>query len=431
MSRSLLAFSVLLVGAVVLGCRCHVRADDGAVTASPTLEVPSVAETVSLFVPIGDSAGVIRTSPENAGVELAEVDTDGAVTAVFPAQVEPAADAGGDLDTASQSASHDLLAVIPPRASAEEVRRFRVRPMAAAPASPFNFRDAGDASLGLWQGDTPVFVYNHGEITGEHVPPEDARRRRGCYLHPVWSPSGTVLTDDFPQDHFHHHGIFWAWPHVVVGGQEYDLWSGAEIRQRFIRWIDRRMGPVAAVLAVENGWFVAERCVMIERVWMRAFRADGGHRALDVTLTLIPQDRPVTLQGAAGKSYGGLTMRFAPRDDKRTVITVPSGLTTDDLPDTPLPWADFTSLFAGASKPAGATVMVDPAHPAFPPTWLTRHYGALFVGYPGVDPQTFASGEPITLGYRVDLHDGQPASQELARGYRAYCAGRQVGWVAP
>jgi hypothetical protein len=59
-----------------------------------------------------------------------------------------------------------------------------------------------------------VFVYNYGMQLKPGVP-ED--RRRACYLHPVWTPGGTIVTDDFPADHYHHRGIFWAWPRVKVG----------------------------------------------------------------------------------------------------------------------------------------------------------------------------------------------------------------------
>ena len=57
----------------------------------------------------------------------------------------------------------------------------------------------------------------------------------------------------------------------------------------------------------------------------------------------IPVERPVTLWGAGGKSYGGLTVRFKPESRNTTVITVPTGRTEADLSDTPLVWADYTT----------------------------------------------------------------------------------------
>jgi len=294
----------------------------------------------------------------------------------------------------------------------------------------FRVEEVDDKSLGLWDGQSPVLVYNHGMITAENVPEGDARRTRSCYVHPLYGLSGEVLTDDFPRDHYHHHGIFWTWPHVKIDGQEYDLWTDRGIKQRFVEWLSREGGPVAGVIGVENGWFVGDQKVMIERVWICAYKAAGDARSIDLEFTWIPIDKPITLWGAGGKSYGGLTVRFAPPSSKdpSTVITVPSGRTTADLPDTPLAWADFTSKFDDQPTPSGAAVFVDPAHPDYPPTWLTRHYGPLCVGWPGVNPKTFQPGTPIRLNYRIWIHKTAAELARIQQAYDGYAAAMQAAW---
>jgi len=253
-----------------------------------------------------------------------------------------------------------LAANIPPRvrpgaagpSEASGARRFRVESGTLHANPPgFRFRPIDDKSTELLEGDKPVLVYNHGVITSEKVPKHDARRNRACFVHPIYGLHGEVLTESFPKDHWHHHGLFWAWPHVGIDGKQYDLWVYNNIQQRFVRWLILHSGPVAAVLAVENGWFVGNKKVMIERVWLRAYAADGDERAIDVDLVFIPVDKPITLWGAEGKSYGGINLRYAPR--KNTVITVPSGRSKEDLPDTPLAWADLTAEFSGAPGPSG------------------------------------------------------------------------------
>jgi hypothetical protein len=163
---------------------------------------------------------------------------------------------------------------------------------------------------------------------------------------------------------------------------------------------------------------------MIERVWIRGYKPTGGSRSLDMEFTWIPVDKPITLWGAGGKSYGGLTVRFAPpsRKDPATVITVPTGRTTGDLPDTPLAWADFTSRFGDHATPSGPAVFLHPNHPDYPPTWLTRHYGPLCVGWPGVQPKAFPPGEPIRLNYRIWIHKTAVETAEIQQAYDAYGA---------
>jgi hypothetical protein len=297
--------------------------------------------------------------------------------------------------------------------------------------SPFSFKELDDKSLELSEAGQPVLVYNYGVITKESVPETDARRSRSCYVHPLWGLSGEVLTDDFPKDHYHHHGVFWTWPHVQIDGQEYDLWADRGIRQQFVGWLEREAGPEAAVLGVENGWYVDDRKVMIERVRLRVHKATVESRALDLDFTWIPVDRPVTLWGAPGKSYGGLTVRFAPPSakDKNTLITVPEGPTTGDLYETRLPWADFTSQFGNAPTRSGAAIFVHPQHPDSPPTWLTRHYGPLCIGWPGVESKTFPPDEPIRLSYRIWIHKGPVTTEQLQQAYDAYTASTQAAWA--
>jgi hypothetical protein len=279
----------------------------------------------------------------------------------------------------------------------------------------FHFTNSTDKSLALFEGDRPVFVYNHGVIQKPGVP---ADRARSTYVHPVYGLDGEVLTDDFPKDHYGHRGLFWGWPHVNLGAQHCDLWDLRGIEQRFERWLARDASAVGARLGVQNGWYIGKRKVVQEQVWLRASPSSKDERALEVELTLVPIDEPLTLRGAEEKSYGGFTFRFAPRTN--TVITTPLGQGDKDLMVTRMPWADFSARFAGRTEHSGAAIFVAPGHPDFPPEWMTRHYGLLCVGWPGVKQKTFQPGETIHCRYRVWIHRGAANVDRISRAYRAY-----------
>ena len=157
-------------------------------------------------------------------------------------------------------------------------------------------------------------------------------------------------------------------------------------------------------------------------------KATPTQRAIDLDFTWIPVDRPITLRGAEGKSYGGLTVRFAVKNEKDSTITVPAGTSSKDLPDTPLPWADLTARFAGAKHPSGAAIFIPRDHPDYPPTWLTRHYGALCVGWPGVNGKTFEPGKPIHLHYRIWIHAATVDLAALKAAYEACLAETEAHW---
>ncbi len=278
-------------------------------------------------------------------------------------------------------------------------------------AADFRFAPVGDKSLGLWEGDKPVFVYNHGVLTKAGVP---ADRARSTYIHPLYGLEGEVLTDDFPKDHYHHRGLFWAWPHVKVGGKEYDLWTLKGCEQRFEKWLVQKAGDTA-VLSVENSWHAGGQKIMREVVNFAVQPVQGSSRVIDVQLSLTPVGEAVTLAGAEGKSYGGLTLRFAPRTN--TVITTQLGNGKDDLPMTRLPWADLTADYAGVPQPSGAAIFVSPTHPDYPPMWLTRHYGVLCLGWPGTEPETLKPDQTVNLRYRVWVHKGAVDAARLKEAY--------------
>ncbi|MCP5523968.1 MAG: PmoA family protein [Verrucomicrobiales bacterium] len=295
---------------------------------------------------------------------------------------------------------------------------------AESPGSPrFRFSPIDDNSLLLWDGNDRVLVYNHGMLLPDGVP---ADRRRSSYVHPIYGLDGEVLTDDFPEDHYHHRGLFWAWPHVRIAGQHYDLWAIQGIRQRFERWLARDVGATEATLAVENGWYVGEQKVVQERIRLRVHPVAGDARCIDVDCDWVPVDEPLTLAGAEGKSYGGLTLRYAPRTD--TVITTPLGKGSEDLSMTPLAWADLSARFAGRTDFSGIALFVADDHPDYPPTWLTRHYGALCIGWPGVEAQTFPVGRAIHCRYRVWVHRGAPSQETIQHAYEEYRGGMVVKW---
>ena len=309
-------------------------------------------------------------------------------------------------------------------------------------------------TLTLFEGDVPVFTYVYDMVVHEHVPPEDIRRMAGCYIHPLFGLNGEILTDlaptdEAPEHHYHHRGVFWTWPHVGVHQPDgritvHNLWAGfTGLNQRFVRWLERTTTEESATFAVENGWFtghfagipateIGEK-VMKETVRVTVFRprTDDGvrSRAIDLAFVWTPTTKPITLQGNPQRSFGGLTVRFRPvvepgkalaEPSDINVITIPCGPTSEDLSNVPLPWANYTSRFGEDDRRSGAAIFVPRTHPDFPPSWLTRHYGPLCIGWPGVVERTFQPGEEIRLNYRIWIHDGPVTIEQIERAYQEY-----------
>ncbi|MGL4594621.1 MAG: DUF6807 family protein [Thermoguttaceae bacterium] len=309
-------------------------------------------------------------------------------------------------------------------------------------------------SIDMKDGQSILWRFVAAFQNHQNVPENESRKMAGCYIHPLCGINGEVLTDNAPGDHYHHHGIFWTWPNVLVHRpdgttEKYDTWtSNTRLKQQFIQILETKQDAQSATLRVENGWFIAPQTNQYERdadgkiiaeqiasevVTITTHQIitinDIQTRAIDFLFEWKIGSCPITLQGAEGKSYGGFSIRFRPSQQSpggSTRITVPSGVASEDLPDTPLQWANFTSKFQRdrddkvIGEQSGAAIFVPKTHPDFPPTWLTRYYGPLCVGWPGVHSRKFESGEIIQLSYRVWIHDKPVSLEELTNAYNAY-----------
>lgn len=282
---------------------------------------------------------------------------------------------------------------------------------AADAPSPFKFEEVNnETGLQLTENGKPVYVYNYGMILAPGVP---ERLRRSSYLHPVYAPDGTLITDDFNHDHPHHRGIFWAWEVVIVDGKTNDVWTVKGFKQKFVRWKAREVSADQARLAVENGWYDRDHKFVKEDVDIVTHPVAKDQRVMDFTLSFEAVDKPVIIVGTpdSKKGYGGFAFRTAPRDGgaAKTIIRTDQGISEQDGVLSRHPWAEIDGTFN--SHDAGVRIEDDPTNPGYPTNgWLMRHSFALLnVSYPGLEPHTLEPGKPLVLKYRVILFNGKTA----------------------
>ena len=259
----------------------------------------------------------------------------------------------------------------------------------------FTWTDS-DGRLELRDGGKPVIAYNYGPQLRNGAP--EVKRRSG-YVHPVWAPNGIVVTDDFPKDHWHHRGIFWAWPVIDYSGRKYDMWTlTGGIAARHEKWLERKDGTRPR-LAAENGWYVGEERIARETVRLTVEPLKGNERRMHYQMTLEAL-KPFTMAGMQdGKGYGGFNVRFAPRTG--TVVRTDKGVEAKDTDLVPHAWAELEATYEG--KRARLRVESDPANPGHPQGWCLRHYGFLGANHPGLTPVLMEPDKPMNLRYTVTV----------------------------
>jgi hypothetical protein len=265
---------------------------------------------------------------------------------------------------------------------------------------PFAWKDLGDGRLELRENGKPALVYNYGPQLSNGAPES---KRRCCYIFPIYTPAGVSVLDDFPRDHWHHRGLFWSWPIVESEGKRYDIWMNFTARPRSSRT------PItsAGTLKAENFWQADGKDIVRENLRLTVFPSRANSRELDVELTLEAVGAPVTLRGSAerGKSYGGVSARFAARSD--TILRADDQVLTKDEDLNLRKWAELEGVYGG--KRAVLRITPDPKNPGTPYQWCLRAYGFVGASFPGrtetVTGFTLEPGKPLALRFRVSFTD--------------------------
>lgn len=296
---------------------------------------------------------------------------------------------------------------------------FQAQPTSDEPAVTITAQDEGFQFL---DSGRPVMFYQQKDksLNGKYT--------RSNYVHPLLGLDGEVLTQDFPSDHYHHRGVFWAWHQILVGDRPAgDAWINQNfatvVRQADV--IDE--GPVFATLKVNVDWISPlitdgdgqSTPIVAETTTIRLFRAVGDVQFVDFRIELRPLLPDVKIGGAENsRGYSGFTVRVKPPTGQQIVDA--GGLLRGDNIGTPSPWADVSGRFGDREAVSGIAILSHPSLPEFPPKWLLRQYGMQNVVYPGQHPIALPADKPLVLQHRLVLHRGDVKQGAIEQQQQAY-----------
>jgi hypothetical protein len=270
----------------------------------------------------------------------------------------------------------------------------------------------------FYEGDAPVLTYNFGNVPV----PEGVGGRyavaRSDYVHPLYGPTGEILTKDFSPDHPHHRGIYWAWPEVTYKGEKRDLHALQGVFARPVRIVRQHAEANSAVLEAENVWkWGDDEPIVREHALICVHASKGQQRLIDFEFRFEALKESVSIARRGQSAYGGLNIRFSSRQGQKIV-------THTDPPETQprRTWAELVGVPPGGEKPVGIVILQDRSNPHYPGDW---------VQYPGLNwlqptfPKSGAAyelipGKPLGLKYRLIIRDGEMNGEDLAEQWDAY-----------
>jgi hypothetical protein len=275
-------------------------------------------------------------------------------------------------------------------------------------------RDRATRQIQIQENGRPVLQYNYWTVDRPdrhaQVSPENRvySRPRSDYIHPLYGLAGEVLTEDWPLDHPHHRGIYWAWPEVDYRGERGDLHA----LQRVCAYPTSRYrlteGAVFAQIDAESVWRWENNAPIVwEWARIRAYRRTSQGRCVDLAFFLTALQEPVLLARRGTNLYGGLNMRLSAIWNQRFVFHTEGKQA----------WAGAFGVFPEGNQPAGLLIFPGVHNPHHPPDW---------VQYPDLHwiQPTFPSsgvryelqpGKPLVLRYRLWIRQGNEPAPDLWR----------------
>ena len=204
----------------------------------------------------------------------------------------------------------------------------------------------------------------------------DSAYKRSGFIHPLYSPSGNILTRISPRDHYHHFGIWNPWTKVRIGNHETDFWNIGS-KQGTVRFsginsvID---GPVYGGFIVKQDHIDFQgnkpEEIAINELWdVRTWNMEPvtGLKAYIVDLTTflsVAGTEPIVF--VAYRYAGGIGFRATGEwNNKNSTVLTSEGLARKDADGSRARWVDINGEFRDKGN-SGITFFSHPSNREYP-----------------------------------------------------------------
>lgn len=289
-------------------------------------------------------------------------------------------------------------------------------------------RDKTQLKLSI--GGAPVFAY---QMDKEALPRPDIRPeyKRAGYLHPVYSPSGKIVTDDFRPRREHHHGIWSPWTKTSFQGRTPDFWNTHDKKGtvEFVGLDWTWSGPV-------HGGFVAHHKMMdltaptpiaaLHEIWeVTAYNVPEA-RVFDILLTQVcATNDPLILPEY---HYGGMGLRGSGEwvgRDKPAILTSDGETDRVKAHTNKMRWLHIGGDVEGTLT--GIAMMGHPENFRAPQPVRVAEGEPFFCFAPSQGGDwKIAPGKPYVARYRYVVSDGAPDRARLDAFWHAFATTASV-----
>ena len=253
----------------------------------------------------------------------------------------------------------------------------------------------------------------------------DGKYERAGYVHPLYSLNEKILTEDLPEDHPYHRGIFWSWHQIVLNNKKIaDGWISENISWKpgKLKVKKRKEKVILQSEMIWNAKLAQNNATAIvkENTKITVHKSTGQYRAIDFDIHLFAMVDSLKIGGSDDiKGYGGFCLRLKlPKDI--SFVSNNTAITPMETAVTAGPWMDFTGSFDGASRPKAGVAVFCSQSPGDQQSWILRRETSMQnIPYPGRIP-IILSKKGLKLSYRIIIHNGDMSSGDLEKLYQQY-----------
>ncbi|WP_117885796.1 DUF6807 family protein [Aureibaculum luteum] len=251
----------------------------------------------------------------------------------------------------------------------------------------------------------------------------DGKHKRSNYIHPLYTLDGKILTEDFPSDHPHHRGIFWAWHQLHIGDKQIgDGWEIKDFKWKVLSVKElKKKGKQRSIKANvvwksplwldDNG---NEKPLVSEYTTITVYPKAKNYRQIDIEISLIAEEPNMRIGGSDDKKgYGGFSTRIRLSEDIAFTSSIGS-IKQEQLPIKAGGWMDISGSLGLKNAMAGISILSHPNNPGYPNPWILRSKESMqnaVYPYPGAKPVILSNVAPTLLRYRLLVHNGLKASE--------------------
>jgi len=244
------------------------------------------------------------------------------------------------------------------------------------------------------------------------------------YIHPLYSLDNSRITEDFPADHLHHRGVFWAWHQILIDNKPVsDGWELKNFQQKIsdIEFrVQKGVGYLNTVVDWKSPlWKEGSEPYLQEKTTITMYPKVGNYRRIDFEIKLKALTDRISIAGSDDeKGYSGFSVRLKLPED--VSFTGENGLVE---PINTAVAAGNSIKIAGSflrnGKKGGVVITNNPQNPEPSTNWILRKSASMQNAvYPGRQPVSIPFDQPMVLKYSLLVFQGDMNTNQIKKAIR-------------